>query len=94
MERTNKLISCTTIDEYITKAEIYLMRKYGVDRAEIDIYPLKWYIFTGRASAAWTRTLLETIPYNAAKILHKGGSVEEVICRINNYIGWKIERDL
>ena len=43
------------VDEQVWKVYRYLMRKYGTKRADIDIYPLKWYINTGRASAAYLR---------------------------------------
>ena len=83
------LITCNTIDEYLWKVERYLMKKYGVDQASRDADPLKWYIRTGRACPAWIRQLMEKIPYNVAKILHKGGSYEDAIERVHNYIGWQ-----
>lgn len=84
----NTLISCTTIDEYLWKVKVYLMKKHGTDQAMRDVYPLLWYVATGRASAAWLRMLMAKTPYNVAKLLHKGGSVDEVMERLHCYIGW------
>ena len=46
---------CFKIEDHIWRVYRYLMRKYGTKRAEIDIYPLTWYIHTGRASGAYLR---------------------------------------
>ena len=58
------------IDKYLWDVEKYLMRKYGCDEAERTIYPLKWYIFTGRASAAFLQRLRAAKPYMIARRLY------------------------
>lgn len=82
-------MNCNTIDEYLWKVELYLMKKFGCDRAKQDIAPLVWYIRTGRAPSAWLRLLMEKWPYNVAKILHNGGSYAEALTRVDEYIGWR-----
>lgn len=57
-------------DRFLWKVERYLMRKYGCDEAESTIYPLKWYIYTGRASAEFLMRLREAKPYMIARRLH------------------------
>lgn len=74
------------IDDYIWKVQKNLMDKYGVNEAERDIDPLKWYIYTGRASTGFINLLLCAKPFMIARKLHMGGSVDEAIDRIKIYI--------
>jgi len=74
------------IDDYIWKVQKNLMNKYGIDEAERDIDPLKWYIHTGRASTEFINLLLGAKPFMIARKLHMGGSVDEAIDRIKIYI--------
>lgn len=76
----------TKSDEYIYKVESYLMKKYGVDTADRELYPLAWYIRTGRASTLFLRKLYEKKPYMIGRILHAGGSVDEIVDRIVKYV--------
>lgn len=80
---------CLKIDEQIWKVYRYLSNKYGTKRADIDIYPLRWYINTGRASAAYLRAFLSVKPYMVGRKLHMGGSHDEAIARANEYITGK-----
>ena len=77
---------CLKIDDHIWKVYRYLLRKYGTKRADIDIYPLTWYINTGRASASYIRAFLNTKPYMIGRKLHMGGSHDEALARTNEYI--------
>lgn len=75
-------------ERYIWQVESYLMSKYGVDVAYRDIDPLIWYISTGRASLEFLRLLSYKRPYLIGRKLHEGGSVDEIIKRIKDYIGY------
>ena len=72
-------VNATTIDTGLWDIQRYGMQHYGVDEAARDISPLKWYINTGRASLEFTRKL------------HEGGSYDEAIQRIKDYIGFKAD---
>lgn len=77
----------SSTDMFIWKVEAYLMRKYGIDTAYRDMDALRWYIYTGRASASVLMRLGACKPYMIGRILHEGGSVDETIKRIRAYIG-------
>ena len=79
------------VDEHTWKVYRYLMRKYGTKIADIDIYPLRWYINTGRASAAYLRAFLSVKPYMVGRKLHNGGgSHDDALARVNDYITGKV----
>ena len=65
-----------------------LMRKYGVDCADRDIYPLAWYINTGRAPAHFIDLLGKAKLFMVCNRLHKSGSAEEILDRIFKLIGY------
>ena len=65
-----------------------LMQKHGTDIAHQDFAPLEWYVNTGRASVEFIRLLLGAKPFMIARKLHKGGSYDEVIARIKQYLGY------
>lgn len=75
-----------TIDSILWDITVYLMRKYGCDTAYREISPLSWYINTGRASTAFIRQLSEAKPYVIGRMLHKGGSDDEIIKRVKEYL--------
>ena len=75
------------VDEYIWRVERYLMYRYGVDTAQRDTEPLRWYIRTGRASAMFLRLLTDAKPYMIGRLLHQGGSIDETVKRVRMYIG-------
>lgn len=62
------------------------MGLYGVDQAYRDMYPLTWYITTGRASVAFLRALNSTKPFLVARRLHQGGSYDEAVLRIKKLL--------
>jgi hypothetical protein len=65
-----------------------IIDKYGYSQSVEDIYPLNWYIGTGRASVEFLRLLLTAKPFMIARKLHEGGSVQEVVDRIRTYLGY------
>ena len=73
------------INEYLWQVKYYLMKHYGVDQAVLEAYPLRWYVYTGRASAEFLRKMLAVKPFVIARILHKGfssGSDDETLGKI------------
>ena len=81
-------ISLTGIDAYIWDVQRYIMDHKGVDASNRMIYPLKWYINTGRASNAFLRKLFEISPSRIARICMGTGSDDEIIGkikRVTNY---------
>ena len=81
-------VNATTIDTGLWTIQRCLMNKYGVDTARRDMEPLKWYIETGRASVTFIASLLDAKPFMIARILHKGGSYDDVLKRIKKYVGY------
>lgn len=76
----------TKTDRIINSIYMHLLEKYGPDQAERDIYPLAWYINSGRANAAFINKLDEVKPFMIARRLHKGGSVEQQIDRVCSFL--------
>ena len=55
------------------------------------VYPLNWYISSGRAPTPFIRQLLTIRPDVIARILLKGGSDQDVVQRIKNRIHYQEE---
>lgn len=64
----------------------YLMQRYGVDESERDIAPLVWYVETGRACPDFIRAVLTVKPFMVARKLHEGGTYDDAIKRVKNYL--------
>ena len=62
------------------------MARYGVDQAEMDVAPLGWWIETGRASVDFLRAFVMAKPFMIGRKLHQGGSYQEAVQRIKNYL--------
>ena len=75
-------MSYEKIEAFLWSIEYYLMQKYGSTTAEREMYPLKWYINTGRAPTIFLTNLTKAKPFVIARLLHKGGTDEEVIRRV------------
>jgi len=84
-------INKTSIDTGLWAIQRYGMQHYGTDAAAQDIAPLTWYINTGRATLEFSRKLLNAKPFMVARKLHEGGSYDEAIRRIKDYIGYEEE---
>lgn len=82
-------VNRTSIDTGLWHIQHYLMERYGVDQAAQDIAPLSWYIDTGRASVAFIRAVLTGKHFMIARRLHEGGSYDEVIRRVKDYLNYK-----
>ena len=83
------LISQTLIDSTLWAIRTSLWKKYGVDEAQRIIDPLLWYINTGRAPTSFLGKLVQKKPYLIGRVLAKGGSYDEAIQRVKNYIGYR-----
>ena len=83
-------ISRTAIDNILRSVEGHMMRKYGVDNAQKELSPLRWYIDTGRASTEFIRRLLNAKPFMLGRKLHSAsgtyGTYEDIIRYIKRYI--------
>ena len=83
-------MSATTIDTMLWNIKRELMNRIGCDAAERAMYPLNWYINTGRAPTEFLRKLQTARPGLVARDLAKGGSVDETIKRVCRRIGFSI----
>ena len=79
-------INKTSIDCGLWAIQRNLMQKYGCDVAAGEMYPLLWYVNTGRASTEFLKRLINAKPFMIARILHRGGADAEIINRIKNYL--------
>ena len=78
-------------DDYIYSVQKCVMYKHGKGISESlnIIYPLSWYVTTGRASASFIRAMYEVKPYVMARLLVKGystGSHDDVVESIKNKV--------
>lgn len=72
-----------TKSEYIIRSyEKQLWKKHGITEGSNLLYPLAWYINTGRASADYIHRLAEADPKKVTAILEKDGSVQDVLDRL------------
>ncbi len=84
-------VNRTSIETCLWHIERHLTNKYGVTEAGVDMAPLRWYIYTGRASTEFIRELMKAKPFMVARKLHMGGSYQEAVDRVKKYIGWEDE---
>ena len=84
-------VSDALIDMFLWNVRHYLERKYGSREAERMSDPLFWYVRTNRASLDFLGKLIEKKPYLIGRVLAKGGSYDEAIQRVKNYIGYREE---
>ena len=80
-------ISPLAVRNGIWNIQRYLMLRYGSDIAECDVAPLKWWCYTGRASCDFLRAMLTAKPFMIARRLHKGGSWDEMVARVREFLG-------
>lgn len=90
MKITHKAVGVgpAAVESGLWQIQRYLMKRYGVDQSSQDISPLSWYIVTGRASVDFIRAVLTAKPFMIARKLHEGGTYDEVIRRVKDYIGF------
>lgn len=74
---------------YLNAVYSYMIKKYGIDVTEREMYPLQWYISTGRASSIFLNSLYKAKPFMIGRILHNGGdcgSHDDAVHRVVNYV--------
>lgn len=76
------------IDAMLYAIERYIMDRHGVDAVRRAMYPLEWYINTGRASALFLRKLASAKPFVVGRVLVKGGADDEIIRKLCAKIGY------
>lgn len=81
-------ISATTIETMVWKIQNEIMSRWGVSAGYREIVPLARYINTGRASLDFLHRLYVAKPFMVARKLHQGGSDDEIIKRVQHYIGY------
>lgn len=83
-------VSYWAVDSGLYQITLAMMRTQGVslDDANMLMSPLYWYWGTGRASCDFLRKLLTAKPYMIARKVYQGGTNEEVIKRVKEYIGY------
>lgn len=74
------------LEDYTHDVKMYLAKKHGIDAAEKMIDSLTWWVFTGRASIAECKMLIEKKPYAIGKILEKGDTVANQVEAIKKKI--------
>ena len=79
-------INSTSVETCLWHIERHLIQKHGTRQAEIDMYPLRWYVNTGRASMDFLRSLMNAKHFMVARKLHEGGSYDEALRRLKAYI--------
>ena len=84
-------ISNLAIDKYLWDTQNQIIQKhgYGFDQSYNVMYPLTYYIRTGRASTEFLRNVQHVKPYVMARVLAKGyshGTVDECIAAIKKKV--------
>ena len=77
------------LDNIIWKIRQYLRNKYGIDRGDNLMYPLVYYINTGRASTPFIKALIDSKPFVIGRVLANGGSDVEIIRKIKHKLNMK-----
>ena len=82
------MLSRTAIDDTLWTIRRKLMEKHGVDSANRMMYPIDWYVNTGRASTGFLEALIAGKAFVVARAIAKGGTDDEVIDRVCDKIGY------
>lgn len=95
MER--KSISHMVIENYVWKVQQKIIEKHDFtyDQSYNVVYPLSYYINTGRASAQFLSNMQNVKPYVMARILVKGfehGTVDECIAAFKKKVDATMEK--
>lgn len=83
-------VSCDNIEMYLFDLKMHMQKK-GVTYAEAAelAYPIDWYIGTGRASCEFMHKLIESKLFIVARKLMLGGTIDEAIGRVKEYLGYE-----
>lgn len=76
------------IFDYMTDLICCLIAKHDIpyNQACVLVSDVDWYIQTGRASTDWIKHLLAKRPCYVARRIAKGGSTNEIVGRVTEYI--------
>ena len=79
-------INADGLDRYLWDVRVETIRVLGTDKGCNVMYPLTYYISTGRASVEFLHRLISKSPVVIARILMGGGSDDYIISRIKRSI--------
>ena len=74
------------VDEKIWQVQMYLAKSMPFNEAERTVYPLRWWVETGRASALYLKLLPSAKTFMIARKLAKGGSIQDCVDRVKAYL--------
>ena len=88
MKYSTESISYTNIDAFMWELTTTMQRvcTCSISTAESLVEPLDWYIKTGRASTLFLHKLIKSKPFMIARKISHGGSTEEVVQKIKDYV--------
>ncbi len=83
-------INVYSIEEYLWDTRKAMWKTISVNDSSNAIYPLKWYIGTGRASLEFLKKLIQVKPFVMARFLIKiqDNSVDAAVDLIKKKIGY------
>lgn len=76
----------TKSERILREYESKLWKNHGITEGSRLLYPLNWYINTGRASTQFIHKLAEANSKKVIAILEQNGSVEDVIARLKEFL--------
>ena len=79
--------SVSSISEYIADLRLYIASKEDFNTADRMIYPLVYYINTGRACTDFLKALASTKFYSIYAVLRKEKSTDETIKLLKKKLG-------
>ena len=80
------IISRTRIDAELWKIRMELAKELGFDESGRKMYPLTWYVNTGRASIGFLRDLFSADKKRIVNALKSSGCEDEAIRKIKKII--------
>lgn len=81
------MVSDTMVDNKLWEVRTYLWKRYGVDRGNIIIDPLVWYIRTGRASLGFLRAFVDAKTFMTARRLIKARTYDDAVYKLKVLYG-------
>ena len=85
-------LSCTAIEKKMNEIRMELWKKAGSSvRGDNLMYPLIYYVNTGRASAEFLKRLINAKTSMIVRKLQSGGSDQEIMKRIKKYLDMEVE---
>lgn len=86
------ILSYTAINKKMHEIRMELWKKTGSSvRGDSLMYPLVYYVNTGRASAEFLKRLINAKTFMIVRKLQSGGSDQEIMKRIKKYLDMEAE---